>query len=482
MPAPAVITWPAPAGEVASPDYTVEAGGTPLFVYPARVRAEILKNDGLWTHKTNPTGERASFALFDIAAPVKVRVKPARAITTATVLPERAGIVPTVRDGVVEFTLDRPRHLTVLCDGDDRAALHLFAGAPETDVPRPDDPNVLYFGPGVHETHGLTLRSGQTVYLAGGAVLRVILKPGDEGKYNEKWKVTFFNYPVFTLQKVENVTVRGRGIVDTSAIPHPGGNTFRLAGAKQVRIEGVMLRDAANWNFTIANSDDVTVRDVRIISGRLNSDGINSVNSRRVTISDCFVRNHDDSIVVKTPTPGVPAEDITVERNVVWDDWGYALGVSYETRAPIRRVRFRANDIIYARHWCLGIHLSDSATVEDIVFADTTVSDFFGAAVSDESTRRQLTKEPKLIRFDISKDVWGKDEERGRIRDVTVDGVTVYGRVLPASELLGADAEHDIRGVSLKRIRLAGQPPVTAADALRLKQNEFVRDLSISAE
>jgi len=109
-----LVTWPAPAGEPPSPDYTVEAAGTPLFVYQAPVRAEIQQNDGLWTHKPDYRSERASFVLFDMVAPVTVTVRPTRPFRTAVVLPERAGIMPAVEDGVISFTLPRPAKLTVL--------------------------------------------------------------------------------------------------------------------------------------------------------------------------------------------------------------------------------------------------------------------------------------------------------------------------------------------------------------------------------
>ncbi len=478
--APSVITWPAPAGEIPSPDYAVEANGVPLFVHQARVRAEILQNDGLWTHRADCTGERASFVIFDMTGPATLRIRPARPFTRATVLPERAGLSPRIADGCIELDLDRPRKLTVLPDGDDRAALHLFAGEPEKDAPQPGDPNVVYLGPGVHETHGLQMKSGQTLYLAGGAVLKASPPPGDRGTYSDKWKVTFFNGAVFSLKGVEDVCIRGRGIVDASLVPHPGFNMLRIDGAKRVRIEGVTLRDSANWNFVIGQSQDVEVEDVRIVSGRLNSDGINSVNSRRVRIRNCFVRNHDDSIVVKTTAPGAAAEDILVEDCTVWSDWGYSLGVTYETRAPVRRVAFRGCNLIYTRHWCLGLHLSDSATVEDITFADIHVSDL-AAARGDAGARAALTADPKLMRFVVTQDCWGHDAERGRIRNVSVDGVTVHGDALPGSEMEGVDAAHDVRGVTVRNVRLAGRPAVTDAAGLGLRQNAFVHDLRIEA-
>jgi polygalacturonase len=269
--------------------------------------------------------------------------------------------------------------------------------------------------------------------------------------------------------------------VDASDIPHPGWNMLHFDGATRVRVEGITLINAANWNFVIGRSADIAVHDVRIISGRLNSDGINSVNSRQVTISDCFVRNHDDSIVVKTTRVDAPAEDITVTNNVIWNDWGYALGVSYETRSPIRRILFRGNDILYARHWCLGVHLSDGATVEDIRFEDTTVSDLASTANDNAGSRAALSHQPMILKADITKDVWGHDEERGHIRNVTIDGLVVYGDRWWPSIVKGYDADHIVDGLLWRDCRLAGQPPFRDLAPLHINSNEHVRDMRIES-
>ncbi|MHB9133836.1 MAG: glycosyl hydrolase family 28 protein [Armatimonadota bacterium] len=474
-----MITWPAPAGEVPSPDYIVEVDGNPLFVYQARVRAEILQNDGLWTHRPDCTGERASFALCDTDGPIEVTVRTARQFHTAAVLPDGAGIVPRMIDGGIRFTLDQPRHLTVLFDDDDSAALHLFISEPETEIPQPDDPNVLYFGPGVHEIETLTIQSGQTVYLAGGAVLQAKLKDGDEGQYSEKWKVTFYSGVVLDVNNATDVRICGRGILDGSLVPHPGRNLVCIRNSADVRVEGITLRDSPNWNMLISQSHDVRVENVRVISGRLNSDGINSVNSQRVQIRKCFVRNHDDTFAVKTTAPTQPAEDILVEDCLIWNDWGYALGATYETRMPIQRVTYRRCAILSARHWCMGIHVSDSATISDITFTDIEIAAL--PRTPANGAYAALTHEPKLLRMVVTEDCWGHDPERGRIRNITLDGVTQYGECLLASELFGLDDEHDIRQVTLRNIGLHGHPPASDAAGLRLESNEFVREVRIEA-
>ena len=75
--------------------------------------------------------------------------------------------------------------------------LHLFANAVEKSRPDPNDPDVIYFGPGVHQpkdTPGdaYNIPSGKTVYIAGGAVVRAKL----------------------VCDNVNNVKIIGRGILD----------------------------------------------------------------------------------------------------------------------------------------------------------------------------------------------------------------------------------------------------------------------------
>lgn len=473
-----VITWPAPAGEAPSADYTVAVNETPVFVYDARVRAEILQHDGLWTHKPDAPGERAAFIIVDLDGPATFTVRPARAFHTATVLPARTGITAAIDGETISFTVDRPGPLTLVLDDSDAIPLHLFIGTPETDVPNPDDPDVIYFGPGMHEIETLALRSGQTLYLAGGAVVKATLRPGEVGTYDEKWKVTQYSGSVLSIDGASKVRICGRGILDGSLVPHPGRSFISLSQARDIHISGIMLRDAANWNVIIGQSEQVQVEDLRIISGRLNSDGINSVNSRDVCIRRCFVRNHDDSFAVKAGAPEPPSEDITVEDCVIWNDWGYAMGPTYETRAPIRRVMYRRCSVLYARHWCMGVRVSDSATISDITFTDIEIA---GLAQTSwlGGLHNALTTEPKLFSMIIAADCWGQDPDRGRIRDVTLDNITVYGDHLLASDLSGVDDEHDIRNVTFRNVRLHGQPPVTTVEELRLEQNEFVRGVVV---
>lgn len=455
-----IVTYPGPKDEPASKLYTVQAGGKDVFVYTARVREEIAKPPGsIWTHVHNGPTEWAAMAYFDFAGSVEVAVTPARPFKSVTILPSSYGVQPTIAAGKISFTLDRPRQVTVLLDGSDREVLHLFANPLETDPPDKRDPNVIYFGPGAHETGPISLKSGQTVYVAGGAVVRGTISPEEKG--NKSAKTGLVGYaPLLHAADAENVTVRGRGIIDGGLMPHAARSTISLDRCRNVRLEGIIIRNSPNWAVNIHGCESVQAVNVKQISGRLNSDGINPVSSRKVRIADCFIRNHDDSIAVKTTAPDAPAEDILVERCVLWNDWGYALGITYETRADIRRVTFRDCDVIHGTFAALGIHMVDSGTVSDVTFEDIRVDH----------------ARDKLIFLNIGKDMWATDKGCGHIKGVRFRNVRYVGPAAPPSQISGRDAEHLVEDVTFEDLRIGGKV-VTDAAAGKFSINEHTRGI-----
>jgi len=161
-----VITYPAPAGEASSADYQVQAAGRKVDTYMARVL------DPPFAGKKYDHGGPYSFANFDMSGPVVVRIVSRRSLRNVVIRPRSFGIQPTlVNDHTLKLTLDRPRKFSVEPDGK-KGPLLLFANPRETDAPKPGDKGVIYFGPGVHKPEKIVLQSNQTLYLAGGAVVK----------------------------------------------------------------------------------------------------------------------------------------------------------------------------------------------------------------------------------------------------------------------------------------------------------------------
>ena len=199
-----VRVYPAPAGEPLSQRFVVRVEHLDSPVYVAHVRAiTVVKTPEVQEVQTD--GE-ASFTSFDMSAPVRVEVRCQEKVTSAKILPTSYGISPEFSGNRVTFLISKPQQLTLEINGDWNNSLHLFANPIETDVPKATDPDVIYFGPGVHTIDSLKVGSGKTVCLAGGAVVYGKVTPGHE------------HDPVISLDG-SNIQLRGRGILDGSLHP-----------------------------------------------------------------------------------------------------------------------------------------------------------------------------------------------------------------------------------------------------------------------
>jgi len=446
-----VVTYPSPSGEKASADWKVSAGGKPLHVYTA------------------PTlrGGPASFAYFDFSGSVSVTVSATRKLESIKILPASYGIKPAVTESNVTFTLTKPANLTLELNDRFERPLHLFANPVETDRPDPADKNVIYFGPGIHEVTTLRPKSGQTVYLAGGAILRANI-PSDEKPTQEKnWMGNKVWTTLLETSGVENVKVRGRGVLDLGPLPWHARTAMWFGNSKDVLVEGIIVLDAPAWVVAIHTSRNVVVRNVKQICARENSDGVDICNSQDVLVEDCFLRNNDDEVCVKTltPPPAMESKNIVVRRCVVWNDRARGLGITSETRASISNVLFKDCDIIHdfssgGDCAALAILVSDSGTMSDIRFEDIRCEDVRNT----------------LINCWIGADMWGHDQTRGRIKGAVFQDIQVVGKTFPVSKLTGFDETHLIENVTVERLRIQGNL-IGDAEAGKFKVNPQVRNL-----
>lgn len=444
---PAFTNYPAPAGEPASADYSVAVEGQPVFVYSAQVL-----NAG-----------PASFAYFDFSGSVRVEIKPAAAVKSVVVRPLACGIVPAVKDGVISFSLSVPSNLSIEVNGADKPLL-LFANPPEVNPPKKDDPNVLYFGPGIHEVSTMpAFGSGKTIYIAGGAVVRAKLGATEKPIVEHGWAGNPVYENLWTFKKADKVSIRGRGILDCSALPWQSKSPVVLAGCTNVLAEGIIIKDAPSWCIPQFNCKQVHLDSLKMIAHRQNSDGINIVNSQDVLVERCFLRTNDDNICVKTFVGQPAAKNIRVKDCVIWNDRNFGIGITYETRSDISDVLFSNCDMIH--DWgvaSLVVYVADSGTVSDVRFEKIRLED----------TRHQL------IKLWIGKDFFGKDAQRGHIRGVSFSDIAVAGPLAP-SELTGFDPSHLIENVSVEHLVVDGVP-VGNAEAGKLRANEHVRNLRVS--
>jgi len=238
-----VTPWAAPPGETLCADYVLRVNDQPVPVYSCRVSAVPFNQ--VWPGYQRPLDqtELAGFAHWGMSGPVTVRIKTQRSFTNVVVRPRSRAIRPAVSAQTITFSLTKPGPVTVELDGPHQA-LHLFADPPEADAPKSDTARVRYFGPGVHRPGKIKLQSGETLYVAGGAVV----------------------YTAVEARGVSGVRILGRGIIDTSEYERDkGGGCIRLTDCSDVRIEGVILRDPDVWCLSAFGCREVEIANVKLV-------------------------------------------------------------------------------------------------------------------------------------------------------------------------------------------------------------------------
>ena len=485
-----VVVYPAPEGEVLSTNYTVEVDGKPVVVYLAQTQHEDKRP--------------YSFAYFDFSGPVTVKIKTDLPLGKLEVRPSRYGIKPAVNQGEAAFTVDKPFNISLEPTGEN-VPLLLFGNPIEKDAPKLGDTNVIYFGPGIYKPTRIDLTSGQTLYIAGGAVVKAaVTSTGD------------------------NIRIMGRGILDGSDWPHSAGPTARMvwpADGRNILIQDVIIRGAWNWTVAPSRCDQVLIRNLRICGSRCgNDDGIDPCNSRNVTIQDCFIRTDDDSIAVKgTANVGQDpkaSENLTVTDCTFWVDFANGFRIGNESRATGCR-NFTARNIDF-------IHFPDRDVVcifylqpagnmpmENLTFENIRINGELplnlarltpmdattpriDTPANSISSGRAITNEAVLTATNRTAGAGGRRGGRGLvvpgngpyIHNVVFKNIEVYGeQLIDASKskggrrpgdkiatgavfLQGLNEKHDVRGIVFDNVTRHGQP--LAANSADVQIGNFV--------
>lgn len=423
------MTYPAPTssnGIPLSSAFTVTADGEKVDVYQV-----IVSKKGAEYSRCPSGKETASMGYFDFSGTVNVQITSAVSVNTVVVRPLRHNINPVVSRNTISFTLSEPMNLSVEINGDDRHNLHLFANPMETNQPSPSDTNVRYFGPGVHGDGStiITLNSGETMYVAGGAIV----------------------YGMVRGRNVRNIAVRGRGIISGTKTPQectPDGSRPELLGFFGVNgldVDGVILLDPASWTTSFLNVDNLTMDNVKAIGWRGNVDGLDLISVITARVRNIFFRAFDDVLAVKayllwpgSSTSYRPSEDIIIENSVAWNDChcGHVIALM-ELRSPyISNVQLKDIDILhdYGR---ASVWFEAGNDKYNIVLDNVTVEDSQGDYT-----------------FLIN----------GSTKDVTVSNFKVTAGTINPSAILGSSSSRSVSNVYFNNLTYFGNLLSNAAE------------------
>ncbi len=430
----AIVTYPVPEGIAQNASFEVSVRNGQSEWQRLGVYNTTLKQ----INATTGSDQRfqSSVAYFDFSGEVEVKVRYAKgAIEKARIRPLSYGIEPVVEEDTVEFTLTEPRKVVVEVNGDLYDCLHLLARAIETDAPDPEDPDVVYFGPGVHTGAGVTVASGQTVYIAGGAVV--------------KRNVYFDN--------VENATLRGRGMiygVQWGASP--------VRNSQHILIDGITIMNNPTGNaMDIAESEQVTVRDLVYFSSGRWGDGIDVFSSSEVLIEDCFLRSSDDCIALYSHRNDYYGDvrNVTIRDSSFWADVAHPIniGTHGNTDEPevLENITIANIDILDHREpqldyqGCIAINPGDSNLVRNVRIHDVRIEDFRWGQI----VHMRIAYNPK----------YNTSVGRG-IESVFVKNLSYTGDNASTGMMLGYDKDHGIKDVVFQNFTVNG---LVIADNMR---------------
>ncbi|HHX13086.1 MAG TPA: hypothetical protein GX731_09700, partial [Clostridiales bacterium] len=290
-------------------DTIVRVNGYESYVYDTNVN-----HNRSWSVDYMPVQSRTPITYFDFEGIADIEViVPDIDLESVKLSPLASGIQPlidTVNHKVL-FTITEPGNYTLTFNDSPARALHIFANPLETNVPSPDDEDVIYIGPGEWNIESIMLEDNQTLYISGGAVIHGVVNA---------------NY-------ANNVKVLGRGIIDGSQYKTWGGSTahipLKFDNCDDVEIRDLIVLNPNAWVLNSLSSNNETIDGVRIISSRPNGDGITLQSCENVTATNCFVRTWDDSLVVKNYEGN--SSSITFRNNQLWTDLAQSMEIGFET-------------------------------------------------------------------------------------------------------------------------------------------------------
>lgn len=346
---------------------------------------------------------------------------------------------------------------------------------------------------GEYRCQSITLYDNITFDIEAGATLFVDLQ-------NPNFKGEGF----ICAYNAKNITVKGNGVIDGQAKyvwadyknddveisneveiarkagielkrSYRVGNTaftFLLKGCKNIRIEGVTVRNSSSWCMKIWGSDRVTVEGVTINSDQkmgVNSDGIDIDSTRNVHIYGCNITTGDDAICIKSGTSeylatnhvyqplgnSYPSGNIVVD-NCILSSSSTALMIGTETYSDIRHVIF-SNCVIRDSNKGFGINVQDGATISDIMYANITMDlrrrhwNWWGSAEAFYFVLKQRLPDSKI----------------GIIKNITIDNVIAHAQ---GTSKIITTVNRPLENISIHNFQLFMEPESTpdkrASDAI----------------
>lgn len=327
---------------------------------------------------------------------------------------------------------------------------------------------IVRLTPGTYLSAPIVLKSKVTLQLDKGATL---LGSADHADYPAK---TEFREPglqsLVSATNATNVAITGEGVIDGAGetwwqmarsiknagvmgSDHPRPRLVVFDHCNHVRVEGVTIQNSPMWQLVLYYSDDVTIRDIKVLSpaNSPNTDAIDPFSSTHVVIDHVLADVGDDNIAIKSgainsPGPDAPSRDITITDCTFLHGHGLSIGSEIAGGAQTIRaewIHFDGTDN--------GIRVKANRDrgndVSHLLFRDIEMKNVKNALIISEYYPKVLPPDGEA----------GQPVTRltPHFHDITLENVTATGSA-SAGAIVGLPEAH-VSGIVLRNVKIHAQ-------------------------
>ncbi len=242
---------------------------------------------------------------------------------------------------------------------------------------------VLEISVGRYLTGSIFMKSNVELRLLEGAVLVGSTNPYD-------YDMVEGYYGLLLAKGQKNISVKGKGVIDGRGFDcalnflnqvHLGfledttkndrvtkrPKLIYFRECENVAIEGVNLRNAAEWTLVTDQCENLTISGILMDSKNYwNNDGLDIVDCRHVLIKDSFIDASDDAICFKSHSSEHLCEDIEV-RNCVARSSASAFKFGTVSRGGFKNIRIINNKVFDTHRSAITIQSVDGGEIENIL-------------------------------------------------------------------------------------------------------------------
>lgn len=398
------------------------------------------------TQRVIPTGE-PEICIFGCTDTVEVKISAvAEAISTVTVRPQHKEPEYSVDGNTVTLYMAPYDRYDIEINGNEATPLFLFANPVDENKPDKNDPNVVFYAAGdTYDVGNLNLKSGQTLYIEGGAIVNGSVR----------------------ADNASDITIAGGGILDGRT---QSGNKVRLTECSNVTLKNITVLGKNNWTTYLIQCQHIDSDGYKVVatfsdktdgSGNEN-DSFDLMGCSHATVRRGFCYCHDDTYCIKTQKwlVGGVSTDITFEDCVSWNkDCGNGFVVGYETNMDVSDVTFKNCSSIHSagasnplRRGALSVHNGAGGTISGVRFENIHVEDPKEFGIYIEIIKSN---------YDIGNGiVWTP----GHVRDVTFKNIYFDKRPSAKNVISGYDESHRIENMTVEGLYIAGREVTSISD------------------